>query len=222
MQRVIKLTGDGSNTLYVPELDEHYHSTYGAVQESMHVFINSGLIRLEIKNPAVFELGFGTGLNALLTLIESSRFESIDYCSIDPFPVEWEIVNDLHYPSFLKLDDHHTSLFEILHKIPWNESIQLTTFFHFTKYKTSIGDFEFRKKFDLIFFDAFAPTVQPELWEESVFLKLYASMNPGGILVTYCAKGEVRRSMQRCGFKVEQLPGPPGKREMLRATCISD
>jgi tRNA U34 5-methylaminomethyl-2-thiouridine-forming methyltransferase MnmC len=218
MQREVKITDDGSATLFVPELGEHYHSTFGAVQESLHVFIHSGLMQLSIKTPSIFEVGFGTGLNALLTLLKASLFESINYCCIDPWPVELETIRKLNYQSSLKLNQSQSGLFEILHTTPWDADVELTSSFHFTKFRTSFSDFEFKRKFDLIYFDAFAPWLQPELWEEEVFQKLYDSMNPGGILVTYCAKGEVRRKMKRCGFQVERLPGPPGKREMLRST----
>jgi tRNA U34 5-methylaminomethyl-2-thiouridine-forming methyltransferase MnmC len=206
--------------LYVPELNEHYHSIHGAVQESLHVFIHAGLHQLKTRNPVVFELGFGTGLNTLLTLMEEDRFDSINYYSIELYPIGWEKIESLAYPSFLKLEEGQKNLFNKIHNSPWDEQLQITSKFHLTKIKASALDFKFEDKYDLVYFDAFAPMVQPELWEGPVFQKLYNALNPGGILVTYCAKGEVRRIMQRCGFTVERLPGPPGKREMLRSTRL--
>jgi tRNA U34 5-methylaminomethyl-2-thiouridine-forming methyltransferase MnmC len=176
------------------------------------------LHHLKTRNPAIFEAGFGTGLNTLLTYLERDRFESIRYSAIELFPVEWEKVKSLTYPEFLKLKGSDELLFETIHKSDWDEPLIIDSKFHFSKYKASILDFQFKEHYDLIYYDAFAPAVQPELWTETVFQKIYNAMNPKGIFVTYCAKGEVRRILKRCGFVVERLPGPPGKREMLRAT----
>jgi tRNA U34 5-methylaminomethyl-2-thiouridine-forming methyltransferase MnmC len=218
MQTEIKITEDGSATLYVPELNEHYHSTFGAVQEAMHVFIGAGLRSFKTGNPSVFEIGFGTGLNALLTLLQVNQFESIHYSAVELFPIEIEKIDNLLYPAFLKLDEDHRKQFSDIHSSPWDQPVEINQKFMLIKYKASILDFQFRGKYDIVYFDAFSPVVQPELWEAPVFRKIWKAMNPGGILVTYCAKGEVRRILQFCGYSVERLPGPPGKREMIRAT----
>jgi len=217
MRQDIKITGDGSFTLYVPELNEHYHSVYGAVQESKHVFIKSGLRLLNIEKPKILEIGFGTGLNALLTLLNSEKFEIIEYDGVEFYPLDWEKVLPLEYHNFLKLSPDQLKMFEKIHTSPWNELVQINQGFILYKLKMKIQDFISAKKYDLVYFDAFAPEVQPELWTEKNFQRIYTVLNINGILVTYCAKGEVRRIMQRCGFTVERLAGPPGKREMLRA-----
>jgi tRNA U34 5-methylaminomethyl-2-thiouridine-forming methyltransferase MnmC len=183
----------------------------------MHVFIRAGLKHLETKRPYIFEFGFGTGLNTLLTLQEEDHYDKIDYCSIELYPVEWEKIARLAYPSFLMLGPLQALAFEKMHKAPWDEPVQITPKFTLTKIKASILEYQFNKNYDLVYYDAFAPDIQPLLWKEYVFQKLFNAMYPGSILVTYCAKGEVRRAMQRSGFIVERLPGPPGKREILRA-----
>jgi tRNA U34 5-methylaminomethyl-2-thiouridine-forming methyltransferase MnmC len=213
----IKITGDGSATLYVPDLDEHYHSTFGAVQESMHIFIAHGLWCVNIPEIRILEIGFGTGLNALLSLIHHKKEISVTYHSIERNPLLWEDINKLKYPSFLKLDDTMTSLFRKMHSEPWNIDIQLGHNFTIHKINTDLLEYSPEKGYDLVYFDAFAPDVQPEMWHQSVFDRLAMALNPGGILVTYCAKGEVRRKLQHAGFRVVKLPGPPGKREILQA-----
>jgi tRNA U34 5-methylaminomethyl-2-thiouridine-forming methyltransferase MnmC len=218
MHTEIIITEDGSATLFVPELNEHYHSIHGAVQESSHVFIKAGLHQLKTMTPVVLEIGFGTGLNALLTLMEEDKFERIDYYGIELNPVGWDKIECLSYASFLKLEKGQKNQFYQMHNSAWNVQFQLSSKFQLSKIKASVLDYTFYNKYDLVYFDAFAPQIQPELWEEKVFKKLFSVMKPGGILVTYCAKGEVRRIMQRCGFTVERLPGPPGKREILRST----
>jgi tRNA U34 5-methylaminomethyl-2-thiouridine-forming methyltransferase MnmC len=218
MVQVIKITEDGSCTLFVPSLNEHYHSTYGAVQESMHVFINSGLHHIGIENPKILEIGFGTGLNALLTLLEAYRFQSITYDGLELNPLNWDTVGQLGYSGFLKLTNEDQKKFQAMHDLPWDRPILLQTGFTLNKIHAAIEEFEINNNYDLVYFDAFAPEIQPELWVEPVFQKIYNVLNKNGILVTYCAKGEVRRIMQRCGFEVERLPGPPGKREMLSAS----
>lgn len=215
MNKEIKCTIDGSCTLYVPELKEHYHSINGAVQESQHVFIRSGLNQATKETVNLLEVGFGTGLNTLLTFVHRQN-RTIEYHAMEPFPLEYEIIRQLNYPKYLDSGDLE-SPFDEIHKSIWNEPVQISSSFVLTKIKASIINYKFDRQYDLIYFDAFAPDVQPELWEESVFTRLCKTMNQKGILVTYCAKGEVRRRMQRSGFEVERLPGPPGKREILRA-----
>ena len=217
MRREIKITGDGSATLFVPQLKEHYHSIHGAVQESMHVFIRMGLGELTPGDIAVLEIGFGTGLNMLLTLLHGRNFRSIGYHAVENDPLEWELVQLLKYEEYLSLPPETGEVFRKIHLADWNSTQKLSENFVLHKIGIDLTDYLPGSNFDLIYFDAFAPAVQPELWEEDVFIKLYRALHPGGILVTYCAKGEVRRKLQDIGYNVERLPGPPGKREMLRA-----
>lgn len=214
---IIRTTEDGSDTLYSASMHESYHSLNGAVQESLHVFIEAGLHPLNMKEIRIFEVGFGTGLNALLTWMDAAQSKScITYDAIEAFPVNEDITSALNYHSrgALLPDDAYRRL----HATAWNEAVWLEKdIFSLRKIHGNFIDYALDSKYDLVFFDAFAPDKQPEMWQESMFEKLFEAMNPGGILVTYCAKGEVRRCMQRAGFRVERLPGPPGKREMLRA-----
>lgn len=211
----LKLSNDGSHTLYNAAIDEHYHSVHGAVTESLHVFIKSGFQQIKKERIAVFEVGFGTGLNALLTYIESVRNNiRVTYDSIELYPVEPQNYLQLNYPLLLQMDNNKVC--EQLHLSPWNQPCKLDKHFTLTKIQANLADYELSGTYDVIYFDAFSPEKQPELWREAVFSKMFAAMNNGGILVTYCAKGVVRRTMQSCGFQVERIPGPPGKREMLR------
>lgn len=214
MERKIIKTADGSSSLYIPELDEHYHSIHGAVQESNHVFIEAGFKSLTKQKITVFEMGYGTGLNFLLTLINSGD-KAIDYYGIEAYPLEQSLVEQLNYAKVLQLDDESQKAFGKFHNI--KRAGEITELFKVFKYNCKLVDFIPACNFDLIYFDAFAPEVQPDLWEEHIFQKMFDMLNPGGVLTTYCAKGKVRRAMQSCGFVVDRLPGPPGKREILRA-----
>ena len=217
----ITRTGDGSSTLFVPELKEHYHSINGAVQESEYVFIRTGLEVMKTSTICLLEVGFGTGLNALLTLRKAGNFDSIRYYAIEKFPLDWEQVEQMKYGVFLNLSTAEKETFRNMHQSPWNVPSAYGDNFTLYKIKTDLKDYQPSVLFDLVYFDAFAPAVQPELWEETVFKRLGQTMKPGSILVTYCAKGEVRRRLQRSGFSVERLPGPPGKREIIRATRLN-
>lgn len=212
------MTADGSHTLYVPDLDEHYHSVNGAVQESMHVFIEAGLRQVQKTDITIYEVGFGTGLNALLTLLETTRnpLLQITYYAIERFPLELEVVQTLNYRAvcpewFLKL-----------HQVPWGSLQPITDRFTIAKIAGDSNTTALPVPIDLVYFDAFAPDKQPEMWNQRIFDQLYAHMGDQAILTTYCAKGIVRRMMQKAGYSVERIPGPPGKREMLRAKKISD
>ena len=216
----IEQTADGSNTLYVPELDEHYHSVKGALTESEHIFIRTGLNHSHAVSPRILEIGFGTGLNAFLTLLEAYRAQrKVHYTTIERFPVAEDTVRSLKYPEQIcpqRADD-----FYALHSAAWDTDCQLTDFFTLHKVEADFTACPFGDGYDVIYFDAFAPEKQPEMWSQELFDRLYASLNPGGILVTYCAKGVVRRMLQSSGFQMERLPGPPGgKREILRGTRI--
>jgi tRNA U34 5-methylaminomethyl-2-thiouridine-forming methyltransferase MnmC len=219
--REIVTTADGSSSIYLPAFDEHYHSSHGAIQESMHVFVAKGWQPVAARQHeiSILEIGFGTGLNAWLILRECEKdpAKKVAFTSLEAYPVSAEDAVKLNYApagaqeKFLKL-----------HEAEWGSGAQLTPNFSLLKLQTTLQDFaSAAEAFDLIFFDAFSPKIQPELWTEEIFAKMFHAMKPGGILVTYCAKGEVRRNMQKAGFKVERLPGPPGKREMLRAVKVA-
>lgn len=218
-EREIIITADGSVTIAIPQLHVTYHSKHGAIQESMHVFIEAGLKPLLNQQETInlFEMGFGTGLNALLTLIEAEKHQQkINYQTVEAFPLEKEIVAGLNYCEQLH-QPQLKPLFEQLHASPWNQSINLTPWFTLQKDHTTLFNLSTAQLFNLIYYDAFAPNAQPELWTVDAFTQLFNMLTAGGILVTYCSKGDVRRAMQAAGFSIEKIPGPPGKREMVRA-----
>lgn len=217
MQREIIITKDGSHTVSIDGVLT-YHSIHGAVQESTHVFINAGLIHfLNTNNKTeinILEMGFGTGLNALLVLhFAAEKNILINYTSVEKFPLNSQEVTLLNYGNILNDENSFTTL----HNAEWNTPVQINKNFTLEKINTPLEEFASTKKYDIIFYDAFAPTAQPELWTEAIFKKLYDTMNTGGILVTYCSKSIVRKALQAAGFTVEKIQGPPGKREMLRA-----
>ncbi len=212
------LTKDGSHTIYLPELNESYHSMYGAVQESVHVFIDAGFnsCRKHVLN--IFEMGFGTGLNAILTWLECKRQgRKVIYRTLEMHPVKYEIIKMLNYEEVLELDEEGRLIFRQMHKAPWGMDTVMDDQFLLSKIHGSIVEHDFQSKFDLIYFDAFSPERQPDIWNEAIFAKLFRVMNKGAILTTYCAKGKVQRTLRQIGFQIEMLPGPPGKREMIRA-----
>lgn len=210
---------DGSSTLLSEKFGVTYHSKYGALQESRHVFIQEGLHYkcIRKKKLSILEMGFGTGLNALLTYIQAQKFNlEINYTAIEKFPISMDVVEELNYCSALNFNET-PCVYKALHAAPWEEAMTLHDNFSFKKIKQSIEDFELEESYDLIYYDAFAPNVQPELWEEPLLQKMYNALLPNGALVTYCAKGVFKRTLKAVGFKVETLKGPPGKREMVRA-----
>lgn len=208
----IFLTEDGSNSLYLSEFDETYHSRHGAIQESMHVFIENGLKSINKKNIKILEFGFGTGLNAFMTLINSKE-KQIEYVGIEKFPLDKTLLNQLNYA---KSKEEH-ALFEKIYSADWNKKVAINVSFTLEKIKVDFLKFLSDEKFDIIYFDAFAPRVQPELWTKEIFEKAFNLLDKEGILVTYCAKGVVKRTLKEVGFEVISLPGPPGKREMTKA-----
>jgi tRNA U34 5-methylaminomethyl-2-thiouridine-forming methyltransferase MnmC len=215
------ITQDGSHTLAIPELNVTYHSRHGAILESKHVFITEGLkeFTLGFNNPVVriLEMGLGTGLNALLTLIENEHLKrTIHYTGLELFPLHHTEIMALNYCSQLNRDDLFT-VFEKMHTSEWEKDIEVVPGFILHKKQQSLPGYFTAEKYQVIYFDAFAPLAQPELWAGPVFEKMYAMLDETGILVTYCSKGEVRRTMQAAGFIVHKRPGPPGKREMVRA-----
>lgn len=214
--RELQLTADGSHTLFIPEMDEHYHSVNGAVQEARHVYIEAGLHRLDRPQIRVMEIGFGTGLNAFLTLLcaEATR-QTVYYYSAERYPLAPALVAALNYGT--QVDASKAPLFEALHAAPWDRPVAITPRFTLHKLAGDSNRMELPADIDLVYFDAFAPDKQPEMWTPAIFEALYARTTRGGLLTTYCAKGAVRRMMQEAGYSVERIPGPPGKREMLRA-----
>lgn len=210
------ITADGSPTLYIPELKEHYHSVNGAVAESMHVFIRNGLdfMKPSRKCLSILEVGMGTGLNVCLTFHHRAGLE-ISYTALEPFPLNEAVLKQLNYSKWVD-----RQIFSAVHQSEWNTTLSMSEKyqkFSLTKLKTTVQNFHAKRKFDLIYYDAFAPHAQPELWTEAVFSKLFSMTSEGGALVTYCAKGSVRRALVACGFTLESLPGAAGKREMTRA-----
>lgn len=220
MDPKILITDDGSQTVFSDTVNECYHSSFGAVKESQHIFIESGLRSCHhFDNPfRILEVGFGTGLNTLLTFIEADKKDIIVYYdALEPFPLGEEIYSSLHYPEFLKRSDLSEEFMK-MHRVASDHQAMITPSFLLTKISRMLQDFECKEsQYHLVYFDAFSPEVQPELWRIEHFQKIYDSLNDGGILVTYCSKGDVKRSLAETGFHVERLPGPPGKRHMLRA-----
>lgn len=229
MHRLVT-TEDNSVTLYVPGLNEHYHSIHGAIQESRHIFIRAGMDYFlenrpdDITAPAplhILEAGFGTGLNAYLTLVRASEQQiPVHYHTIEKYPLSPDEISCLNYPEHIDFKEKH--LFEQLHQCPWESEQAITPCFSLCKHRTDIRDIAFPQQFDIVYFDAFSPEVQPHLWTPEVFTRLHQALRPGGILVTYCVKGIVKQALRASGFTLKRLPGPPGKREMLRATSISN
>jgi tRNA U34 5-methylaminomethyl-2-thiouridine-forming methyltransferase MnmC len=218
--REIITTADGSKTLRLKDWDEPYHSKHGAIQEAYHVFIKHGLALFENRHLAILEIGFGTGLNALITLLEAPKYKlDIEYLGIERYPVTLEELAQLNYISALSAEQASTD-FERMHNSPWHLDIAITERFKLKKQLIEFQDFRGEDAHDLVYFDAFGARVQPELWTEAMFAQMFTALRANGVLVTYAAKGSVRRAMQTVGFTVERLPGPPGKREMLRAIKI--
>lgn len=215
MKTKLQLTNDGSHTLFVPELDETYHSVHGAVNEAKHVFLKMGMDEHEASPLRILEIGFGTGLNAFLTALHANeQGRSVVYHSIEKYPVAEETIQQLNYAE--QIDASYKDLYNQLHTVSWEEEHKVNDSFTLKKIKGDLTSFDFASKYDVIYFDAFAPNKQDEMWSEAIFQKMYDCLNPKGIIVTYCAKGSVKRTLKAVGFEQENLPGPPGKREMIR------
>ena len=217
MKREIITTSDGSKTIHLPDWDESYHSKHGAIQEAYHVFIERGLRLFENSTINILEIGFGTGLNAIITFLEAEkRNVNINYTGIEAYPVSMEEALEMNYLDSLQALDQQ-SVFDKMHQSPFAEQITLSDKFRLEKRNIFFDQIADIEKFDLIYFDAFGYRVQPELWSTEIFQKMYTALKKDGVLVTYAARGVVKRSMQEVGFTVEKLAGPPGKREMMRA-----
>ena len=218
MKREIIITDDGSTTIRIPEWDENYHSTHGAIQEARHVFIKNGLDLFHNQDSiSILEIGFGTGLNAFITFLETLNKEKVNYVGVEAYPISTEEVLQMNYVSELQATDFKP-IFETMHNCSWEIENQMKTNFYLTKRKQFFQDIEDKNNYDLIYFDAFGFPLQPELWSEVIFEKMYEALFPNGVLVTYACRTPIRKAMLNAGFSVEKLPGAPGKREMLRAT----
>ncbi|WP_405205598.1 tRNA (5-methylaminomethyl-2-thiouridine)(34)-methyltransferase MnmD [Aquimarina sp. LLG6339-5] len=224
LKREIITTSDGSTTIHFPELDEHYHSKHGAINEAKHVFIDKGfdyiLASKVFPELHILEIGFGTGLNAFITYLEALKVsQKVCYLGVEAYPVSMEEMKSLNYLKQLSAQDQ-AAVFNHFHQSSWGDQHAITESFFLTKRQQFFEDIDDKSCYNLIYFDAFGARVQPALWEANIFKKMYDALLDHGVLVTYSAKGSVRRAMQEVGFTVERLPGPPGKREMLRATKI--
>ncbi|NGX83776.1 tRNA (5-methylaminomethyl-2-thiouridine)(34)-methyltransferase MnmD [Aequorivita sp. KMM 9714] len=222
MKRTILKTGDGSYTLHIPEWNEQYHSKHGAIAEALHVFIKEGLFYYTDKNSSkdisILEIGFGTGLNAFLTLLETEKHNfNIIYTGVEAYPLEVSEIETLNYPELLNAPEEG---FLKLHNTPWEEKSSISDNFQLLKNKMFFSEITLESNIDLIYFDAFGIRVQADLWTEEIFQLMYNALKPNGVLVTYAANGNARRAMQAVGFSVERIPGPPGKKEMMRATKL--
>lgn len=218
MERKIIVTKDGSVTIHIEDWDESYHSKHGAIQEAYHVFIKNGLdnFKNDLK-VSILEIGFGTGLNAFITFLEAKKRNlDVEYVGVEAYPISQEEVNQLNYVTELQADDF-LSTFKFIHEADWEKKIEVDSAFKLTKRKQFFQDINDKEKYDLIYFDAFGFRVQPELWDETIFKKMYEALLPNGVLVTYACRSSIKKAMLNVGFQVERLPGAPGKREMLRA-----
>jgi len=216
MNPEIRITQDGSHTLYVPSLDEHYHSHFGAITESKHIFINAGLSSLASQRVSILEVGFGTGLNALLTAIYAGEHKiNTTYTTLEKYPLDLEVVKQLNYGSLS--GSHGQELFETIHTAPWGAVSAITEWFSLNKILSDLTIDTPEGLYDLIYFDAFGPDKQPEMWTLEVMSRMAAVTRQGSVLVTYSAKGSLKRMLRALGFEVTLLPGPPGKRVMTRA-----
>ena len=217
MKREIIQTRDGSTTIQILDWDECYHSRFGAIQEAQHVFIKNGLSLFENQAVSILEIGFGTGLNAFITFLESEKLnQHINYVGVEGYPISSNEVASMNYVSELDAEAYR-SIFEKLHECSWEEQHQLRTDFLFSKRNQFFETIDDVQQFDLIYFDAFGYDKQPELWTASIFQKMFTALKPNGVLVTYAARGIIKRNMIEAGFSVEKLQGAPGKREMFRA-----
>ena len=225
MKRKIVTTADGSKTIQIEDWDEQYHSKHGAIQEAQHVFIKEGLQHYyhslnkerntEFSEVSILEIGFGTGLNAFLTLLEAEKI-NVNYVGVEAYPVALDEIKQLNYVELVSSENQF--MFDKLHNVSWENVHEIIPSFKLTKRQQFFSDIEDINQFDLIYFDAFGARVQPELWTKAIFEIMYKALKPDGVLVTYAAIGEVKRNMKALGFTVERLQGPPGKRHMLRAT----
>lgn len=226
LNREIKITLDGSKTLFLEAWNESYHSKHGALQEALHVFIENGVNKFKhLENIRVLEFGFGTGLNTLLTSIWATQFnKNIHYTSLEKFPLTWDEVKSLDFHHIisqknkeLRADTIYDNFIKI-HESPWGNSLKIHDYFELYKHCIDFKDVKLSaNEYDIVYFDVFGKRVQPELWTVEIFAKIFQSLKSGGMLTTYASNSQTRRLLEECGFEVEKLKGPPGKREMMNA-----
>ena len=220
MKREIVITGDGSTTIRIPDWNENYHSSHGAIQEAKHLFVTHGLDVFQNQDEiSILEIGFGTGLNTFITFLETLTKDKVNYVGVEAYPISAAEVAQMNYVSELKAAQYATN-FEKMHASDWEHEIAITTQFNLTKRKQFFQDINDKNQYHLIYFDAFGYPLQPELWSEAIFVKMYEALLPGGVLVTYACRSVIKNAMLAAGFSIEKLPGAPGKREMLRATKV--
>ena len=218
MKREIIITDDGSTTIRIPDWDENYHSTHGAIQEAKHVFIKNGLDIFKNQDSiSILEIGFGTGLNTFITFLETANKEKVNYVGVEAYPISTEEIAQMNYVSELQATQYQ-AVFDKMHSCDWESQQNITDNFILTKRKQFFQDIDDKEQYDLIYFDAFGFPLQPELWSEAIFKKMYEALLPKGTLVTYACRSSIKNAMLSVGFSIEKLPGAPGKREMLRAT----
>ena len=218
MKREIIITDDGSTTIRIPDWDENYHSTHGAIQEAKHVFIKNGLDLFQNQDSiSILEIGFGTGLNAFITFLETLNKEKVNYVGVEAYPISTEEIAQMNYVTELQATQYQ-EIFDKMHTSDWESKQIITENFILTKRKQFFQDIDDKEQYDLIYFDAFGFPLQPELWSEAIFKKMYEALLPKGTLVTYACRSSIKNAMLSVGFSIEKLPGAPGKREMLRAT----
>ncbi len=210
----IVYTSDGSATVFDSQFGENFHSTFGAVAESMHVFIKNGVALVNKKEIKILEIGFGTGLNCLLTVINKQSNQKITYHSIEKFPLTSDLISNLNYSQHLNIDP---GIFDKIIKLEWEVEKEIFKDVFLKKMNVDLLNFLPSETYDLIYFDAFSPNVQPDLWTAEIFSKMFSCLNVDGILTTYSAKGDVKRAMRSAGFYVYRIEGPTGKRHILRA-----
>lgn len=217
MKREIIITNDGSTTIHIPDWNENYHSTHGAIQEAKHVFIKNGLDLLQNqKSISLLEIGFGTGLNAFITFLETLDKEKVNYVGVEAYPISTEEIAQMNYVSELQATQYQV-IFDKMHSCDWESQQNITNNFILTKRRQFFQDIDDKEQYDLIYFDAFGFPLQPELWSEVIFKKMFDALLPNGVLVTYACRTSIKNAMLSVGFSIEKLPGAPGKREMLRA-----
>lgn len=211
----IQTTADGSATIFIPQIDEHYHSVKGALTESLHIYRDCAFaFRADGSTLRLLEVGFGTGLNAAVTAMAASAESPVHYITLEKFPVQSDLIAQLGYEKFVD-----RAIFRAIHDAPWGVPTQITPYFTLEKLQIDYTSDLLPNNIDIVYFDAFAPEKQPEMWSLQAFKRLFLVMNPASVLTTYCAKGAIRRLLASVGFSVERLPGPvAGKREILRAT----
>ncbi|WP_340114519.1 tRNA (5-methylaminomethyl-2-thiouridine)(34)-methyltransferase MnmD [Maribellus mangrovi] len=222
MKRQVIQTADGSKTLFIPEMNEQYHSVNGALTESEYVFLKQGYFHHPSPSPVVFEVGFGTGLNALVTALKAEEQKrSTTFISIEKYPISSNEIKSLDYGK--TISGKAVDLFQQLHAASWGKEVTISEFFTLYKIETDLTTFSLKnlEPFDVIYFDAFAPDKQPKLWQAEIFDRIFEASRTGAVFVTYSAKGSIRRQLINSGFSMERLPGPPGKRQMLRGVRLT-